>query len=211
MNAERASPVEGPERNWSTRKKIYVIVIVTAVIASFSMWSFYEFYLEEQRVTGFDSYVKISYTVSIACNSSDQYRVLCPLPVDSEGCVWPLTQGYLDVTGNSTASIAMTEYGEALELIGNGVTIITMNIRSTLTDPFENLTRYWHLSLMESNTELGFRANLYSDHEDVLFGLVFDYDFVYGNCGANFICDECIGSLNNGWNTLSVDHSGGVA
>lgn len=123
----------------------------------------------------------------------------------------PLTQGYLHVTGNSSASLAMTEHGEALEVIGNGVTVITMNIRSTLPGPYENLTHYGHLSLMESNTESGFRVNLYSDLGDVLFGLVFDYDYVYGNCGASFISDECVGSLDIGWSTLSVDHYGGVA
>ncbi len=105
----------------------------------------------------------------------------------------------------------MTEHGEALEVIGNGVTVITMNIRSTLPGPYENLTHYGHLSLMESNTESGFRVNLNSDLGDVLFGLVFDYDYVYGNCGASFISDECVGSLDIGWSTLSVDHYGGVA
>lgn len=190
---------------------MHLAIVITVVAVSLSLWSIYEFYLEEQRLYDFDSRVRISYTITVASNSSDQFRVLCPLPVDSEGVVWPLTLGYLHVTGNSTTALIATEYGEALEVVGNGIELITMNILTEPTGPYENLTHYQYLSMAEFSTELGYHANLYSDTGDVQFGLAFRYAYIYANCGAVFVSKECLCSFSTGWNTVSVDSGGGTS
>lgn len=191
---------------WSTRRKAAVIVsvLVVAFVVSVPVVYFSE------STWGFHPYVIYIYTLGIASNTSDQFKVLCPFPADAEGRVCPFALTLLRVTGNATTRNVTTEYGPALEVAGNGLVVITWNSRSTLPGPGDGYEDYRCLSLLDG-TSYGLGAHVYSQTAQTLFRLQFDYDYVYGNLGADFIKYEVADTLEAGWQILSVDYSHAVA
>ncbi|MBE0518835.1 MAG: hypothetical protein IH630_06400 [Thermoplasmata archaeon] len=208
MEAKSPASSEGRAVRWSSRKKNRVIAITLVIVAALSMYSLYEFYLEDEHLFGFDPYVSYNYAVAIASNSSDQYRVLCPFPSDAEGNISIVSLQYLRGSWGVEARQVTDQYGEALEVIGSGVVIVTLNIKSELPGPWENFTQYSYLSMTNLEGAIH-HANVYSNVSDVMFGILFSHSYVYGNLGADFVHYQCDGNLSSGWNSVvtSVDRA----
>ena len=179
---------------------VIVTVIVLAPIISILLLNSYD----SSRT--FQPYVTYDYAIGVSSNSSDQFDVLCPFPVDEEGSLCTRAQGYLHIIGNATATNVSTEYGQALRVHGTGLVVITWSVKSTPPDPGEGYPGCRHLSLRD-----GSDARVYSDIAGVLFDLRYHWGYVYGNLGAEFVTYEIVGNLQAGWNFLPVDYSSAIA
>lgn len=199
------------ERGRRPRRRAYSVAAVALVVVSLCSWALYEFYLEEHLINGFDPYVRYSYTLSIASDSSEEYTVLCPFIADSEGAACYDAVGYLHLSAGSHASIVATERGAALEVQGSGMTMVSLFVYSTLPGPWEQFSEFRYLSLTDTDWHSR-NASFHSDSGGLLVGLVFDFDYVYGNLGADFIRYETEGPLSEpGWTYLPVEHWHAVA
>ena len=203
--------MKGAESGRGVRRRAFSVVVVVVVAVSLTSWALYEFYLEEHWISGFDPYVRYSYTLSIASDSSEEYTVLCPFLTDSEGIVCSDAIGYLHLSEGSHASVVSSERGPALEVHGSGVTIASLYVYSTFPGPWDRFKEFHYLSLTDTAWESR-NTSFHSDSGDLLVGLVFDYDYVYGNLGADFIRYEAEGILSGeGWTYLPVEHWHAVA
>ena len=188
------------------RRSPYSVAVVVIIVVSITSWALYVFYLEEHLISGFDPYVRYNYTLTIASNSSDEYTVLCPFPADSEGMACYDALGYLRLSEGSHATIVASEQGPALEVRGSGVTIASLSVYSTLPGPWERFREFPYLSLTDP-AWYSKNASFHSDTGEILVGLVFDYHYVYGSLGADFIRYETEGSLSEpGWTDLPVEY-----
>ena len=198
--------VKGAESGRGVRRRAFSVVVVVVVAVSLTSWALYEFYLEEHLMNEFDPYVRYSYILSIASNSSEEYTVLCPFLTDSEGIVCSDAIGYLHLSEGSHASIVASERGPVLEVQGSWVTIASLYVYSTFPGPWDRFKEFHYLSLTDTALGSG-NTSFHSDSGDILLGLVFDYDYVYGNLGADFIRYEAEGILpGDGWTDLPVEH-----
>ena len=193
------------------RKRIMMIVVVVAIAVAVTIPLLYIFVSSKHLIPSeFEPYVSYSYVVGISSNTSDEFTVLCPFPADVNGHILTRAVWSLRVTGNATAANVTTEHGEALEIRGTGLILITWNSRSELPGPWDGYKDHHYLTLLDGPGYAS-TANVHSDAAKVLFNLNFDYDYVYGNLGADFINYEIVTTLEVGWNLLSVDYSHQVA
>ncbi len=208
MEAKSPESSEGRAIRWSNRRKNRVIAITLVIVVVLSMFSLYEFYLEEKDLFGFDPYVSYDYVATIACNSSGPYKVLCPFPANVEGNISIVSLHYLRGSWGVEVRQVTDQYGEALEVIGSGVVIVTLNVKSGLPGPWENFTQYSFLSMTNPYGAIH-HSNVYSNVSDVMFGIVFSHSYVYGNVGADYVHYQCDGNLSSGWNSIvtSVDRA----
>jgi len=195
-----------PRRSWSVRKKAFVVAVVAAIIVGVGFGLSYF----RESPWFFSPYVDYSYTVAVVSDKADQFRVLCPFPANAEGEICSRALTSLSITGSANTAQVTTPYGQALEIVGSGLVMVTWNSHSELPGPWEGYKDYRYLSMTNG---VGYDANasIYSDSEDIQFGLRFHYEYVYGNVGADFISYEVVGTVNLDWNTLSVDYSHAVA
>ncbi|HIH01749.1 TPA: hypothetical protein HA259_06725 [Thermoplasmata archaeon] len=181
------------------------------IVVSLSSWALYEFYLEEHWIDRFDPYVVYRYTLSVSSNSSEEYTVYCPFISDYGGVVCSEALSYLYYSFDSDVSIVSTERGDALEVVGSGVTLVSLDVRSELPGLWERFEEFSSLSLVEQPWHSG-NASFHSTAGWLIVGLVFDFHYVYGSLGADFIRFETEGTLqDSGWSELPLDYSHAVS
>jgi hypothetical protein len=197
-------------RRGSRRKGPTALAVALIVVSLFS-WALYEFYLEEHWIDKFDPYVVYRYTLSISSNSSEEYTVFCPFISDSDGVICSEALSHLHFSFDSDVSIVSTERGDALEVVGSGVTLVSLDVYSELPGLWERFKEFSSLSLTEQPWHSG-NASFHSSSEWLIVGLVFDFHHVYGSLGADFLRFEIEGTLQeSGWSKLPLDFSHAVS
>lgn len=147
------------------------------------------------------------YAVTIDTDASDQYAVICSLPADSQGVVYPDIVSLMSVSGDVVISESSTPYGVGLEVIGNGSAVMTWSFYYHYRTSTESvLDHYSNLSMLDFGYYLtGGKAFVCSDGVDVNISLAYSYSHVYGNVGADYRDYRIVGHLTDGWNEFPVN------
>jgi len=204
--------MDGGTNPRSTRSKRSVWksipVVAVALLIAFALVLTLLYSLE---TTFRERHVSYEYAVIIEPDASGQFTLVCSLPANYDGMAYPNVLSSMTVDGDVTISKVTTPYGDGLEVVGTGPTIITWSHNFTYRTSTQNIhDHYSNLTMLDIGYTRG-NAYVYIEGPGANFSLSYHYDHVYGNVGADFLSYAVTGDLVAGWNTLSVDYDQAVA
>jgi hypothetical protein len=186
---------------------LWVPILIIAILICSSLTLSFVFNHEET-----DPY---HYHITLNSNSTEEYSVACPVPVDISGNLCAHFIDDLQIEeGRAIIELNPAPYGPAITISGKGRIDISWN--ASLPISAEN--RFWYMSMTSGDFHFGLEKNLtwvYSDTANVSLSLSFSCEYRPGNPGKFSIL--CAGDSSThrtymikehwfeiGWNQIEI-------
>ena len=205
MGMDGAARSQNVRRPWPTWKRACVALIAMGLAVAIAVTLLY---WPSSRFG--EVYVSYDYRVVIEPDSSEQFAVICSLPANHIGAVYPNVLSSMVVAGDVTISEVTTPYGDGLEVVGAGSVVIEWSHNFTYRESTQSMyDHYWNLSMLSVGflyvTPIILNASAHLEGAGTSFDLSYNYRNVYGNVGADSLVYDIIGNLTAGWNSLPVE------
>lgn len=198
-NIDRPRTTRSP---WSTRKRLCVAAMAVVLAASIALVLIFN-----PLSLFYERHVSYDYRVVIESDASQQFAVVCPLPADHVGAVYPDVLSSMIVTGDVTISETTTPHGVGLKVVGTGSATIEWSHNLTYRTSTQSV--YDHYSNLSMIT-VGYQgeSDAFVLLEGVSVGLCLNYVYEHEHGDRYALGDKLsyglAGNLTTGWNALSV-------
>lgn len=198
-NAESVEATKSKIAKQLNKKALIFAIIIIVIFFGLFFWM-------SPLGPDYNKRVTHEYTVIINPNSVNQYRIMCSLPINLDGESYSEFIESITIEGIANISKNLTQYGEALEIIGTGDAIIKWVAEWSPKDH----NSHWNLSmlLLEAKWSSEGFAWSYSENVDLRMRLFhnYSYRYIHGFIGYGHWFDYEIDTIiPEGWGQVPVE------
>jgi len=182
------------------RKKIMISIILVLILI-IAAWAFQLWYEEYNKPK--DHQWIYAYTVSIKPNCTEQFSIVCSIPIYDNGTVPAHLIEEIHVKGNATINTTETPYGLGLRVWGDDSVIIHWE---KIYYSEEGLRIKPSMMEINKTSDVG-TAWIYSNISNVYITIFFNYSYGFSSSNIRYGswgCYEVQEWLFSGWNEVDV-------